>query len=189
MVWIETPTKTSLRIADLGGPRRDHPRRRGPAGRQHVRAPCLERPLRLEADVVVTPLLSTSEATPTPRGERCTSEGALAERLAFRRNATGDVRGPFDCWPVLRGLKPFALRMERHCANAGAVAREEALRAVKGMSPFLLGELLGGVESLIELSAATTHASLAGSPFAVSDILIRLSVGMEAVEDPAAALG
>ena len=30
--------------------------------------------------------------------------------------------GPFDCWLVLRGVKTLALRMERHCANARAVA-------------------------------------------------------------------
>jgi cystathionine gamma-synthase len=58
---------------------------------------------------------------------------------------------------------------------------------------FFLGESLGGAESLIELPAAMTHASIAGSLFAVSDSLIGLSVGIEVaedlVEDLAAALG
>ena len=60
-------------------------------------------------------------------------------------------------------------------------------------SLFFLGESLGGVESLIELPAPMSHARIAGSPFAVSDRLIRLSVGIEGVEDLledlAAALG
>ena len=46
-----------------------------------------------------------------------------------------------------------------------------------------LGESLGGVESLVEHPAAMTHASLAGSGFEVPDDLIRLSVGIEHVDD------
>ncbi|MBX6323391.1 MAG: PLP-dependent transferase, partial [Rhodospirillaceae bacterium] len=49
--------------------------------------------------------------------------GPLAERLAFLHNAVGAVAGPFDSFLALRGLKTLALRMERHCANAMAVAR------------------------------------------------------------------
>ena len=48
---------------------------------------------------------------------------------------------------------------------------------------FTLGESLGGVESLIEHPARMTHASAAGSPLAVSPRLVRLSVGIESVED------
>ena len=46
----------------------------------------------------------------------------LQERLAFLQNAVGAVAGPFDSFLALRGLKTLALRMERHCANAAAVA-------------------------------------------------------------------
>lgn len=62
-------------------------------------------------------------------------------------------------------------------------SREEALRVVSRTKIFFLAESLGGVESLIEHPAAMTHASIADSPFAVSDKLIRLSVGIEAVDD------
>ena len=48
---------------------------------------------------------------------------------------------------------------------------------------FTLAESLGAVESLIELPAPMTHASVAGSPLAVPPTLVRLSVGIEAVED------
>jgi cystathionine gamma-synthase len=48
---------------------------------------------------------------------------------------------------------------------------------------FTLGESLGGVESLIEHPARMTHASAAGSPLAVDPRLVRLSVGIETVED------
>jgi len=48
---------------------------------------------------------------------------------------------------------------------------------------FLLAESLGGVESLIEHPARMTHASAAGSPLEVPGDLVRLSVGIETVED------
>jgi cystathionine beta-lyase/cystathionine gamma-synthase len=48
---------------------------------------------------------------------------------------------------------------------------------------FTLAESLGGVESLIELPAAMTHASVAGSPLEVPASLVRLSVGIEDPED------
>jgi len=48
---------------------------------------------------------------------------------------------------------------------------------------FTLGESLGGVESLIEHPGRMTHASAAGSPLEVPADLVRLSVGIEDVED------
>jgi cystathionine beta-lyase/cystathionine gamma-synthase len=48
---------------------------------------------------------------------------------------------------------------------------------------FTLAESLGGVESLIELPAAMTHASVAGSPLEVPAGLVRLSVGLEEQDD------
>ena len=48
---------------------------------------------------------------------------------------------------------------------------------------FALAESLGGVESLIELPGRMTHASVAGSPLAVPEDLIRLSVGIESADD------
>jgi cystathionine gamma-synthase len=60
---------------------------------------------------------------------------------------------------------------------------EEALAACKRAEVFTLGESLGGVESLIEHPGRMTHASVAGSVLEVPDDLIRLSVGIEDVED------
>jgi len=48
---------------------------------------------------------------------------------------------------------------------------------------FTLAESLGAVESLIELPALMTHASVSGSPLEVPQALVRLSVGIEAVDD------
>lgn len=61
---------------------------------------------------------------------------------------------------------------------------EAAARAVAtGTKLFTLAESLGGVESLIELPAPMTHASVADSPLAIDPGLVRLSVGIEAVQD------
>jgi cystathionine gamma-synthase len=48
---------------------------------------------------------------------------------------------------------------------------------------FTLAESLGGVESLIEIPAAMTHMSVAGSPLEVDPALVRLSVGIEDAGD------
>ena len=64
-----------------------------------------------------------------------------------------------------------------------AESEEEAVRLVAQTKLFKLGESLGGVESLVEHPARMTHASTADAPFAAPRNLVRLSVGIEAVED------
>ena len=61
--------------------------------------------------------------------------------------------------------------------------REAAVRVVEATKIFTLAESLGGVESLIEVPAAMTHLSVAGSQLDVDPSLIRLSVGIENKED------
>jgi cystathionine gamma-synthase len=61
--------------------------------------------------------------------------------------------------------------------------REAADAVLRDTGLWTLGESLGGVESLIEHPGAMTHASLAGSGFEVPDDLVRLSVGIEHVDD------
>jgi cystathionine gamma-synthase len=60
---------------------------------------------------------------------------------------------------------------------------EAALKVCDLAHVFVLGESLGGVESLIEHPGRMTHASAAGSPLEVPEDLVRLSVGLEDVED------
>lgn len=62
-------------------------------------------------------------------------------------------------------------------------SRDEAIRVAESTELFFLAESLGGVESLIEVPAPMTHASVAGSPLEVPDTLIRLSVGIEHPDD------
>ncbi|MGY1821145.1 cystathionine gamma-synthase [Geodermatophilus sp. SYSU D00079] len=64
-----------------------------------------------------------------------------------------------------------------------AGGEEAALRVCERARVFTLAESLGGVESLIEHPGRMTHASAAGSPLEVPADLVRLSVGIEDVED------
>ena len=86
-------------------------------------SPALQRPLDLGADIVfhsATKYLAGH--SDTVLGIAVTRDAAVAERLRFLQNAMGGVPGPFDCFLVLRGLRTLHLRVERHVANAGAVA-------------------------------------------------------------------
>ena len=65
----------------------------------------------------------------------------------------------------------------------GRTPSERAVAIAEGTRLFTLAESLGGVESLIELPAAMTHASVAGSKLEVDPALVRLSVGIEGVDD------
>ena len=58
-----------------------------------------------------------------------------------------------------------------------------AIKVAESTRLFTLAESLGGVESLIEVPAAMTHLSTAGSQLAVDPGLVRLSVGLENKDD------
>jgi cystathionine gamma-synthase len=228
MVWIETPSNPMLNVVDI----------RAAADAAHAAGailvvdntfatPYLQNPLDLGADAVVH---STTKYlgghSDVVGGFVATNDHTIAERLYFLQKSLGAVPGPFDSWLVLRGLKTLAVRMQRHCENARAIAtwlegqpgvekvlypglpghpgheiaarqmrdfggmisflaesEEAAVELVARTTLFRLAESLGGVESLIEHPARMTHASTADAPFAAPANLIRLSVGIEAVDD------
>ena len=228
MVWLETPSNPLLNVVDI----RAAAEATQAAGAILVvdntfATPYLQNPLDLGADVVVH---STTKYlgghSDVVGGFVATNDPTIAERLFFLQKSLGAVPGPFDCWLVLRGLKTLAVRMQRHCENARAVAawleeqpavtqvlypglpshpgheaarrqmrdfggmisflvetEEEAVELVARTKLFLLAESLGGVESLIEHPARMTHASTADAPFAAPKNLVRLSVGIESVDD------
>ena len=68
-------------------------------------------------------------------------------------------------------------------ARDGRSPEERARRFAEGTRIFALAELLGGVESLVEIPAVMTHGSVANSPLEVSAALVRLSVGIENAAD------
>ena len=124
LVWIETPTNPLLNVVDVEAVAAATKA----AGALLVvdstfATPFLQSPLALGADIV---LHSTTKYlgghSDVIGGFAGTNDPTIAERLRFLQKSLGAVPGPFDCWLVLRGLKTLAVRMERHCANARAVA-------------------------------------------------------------------
>jgi cystathionine gamma-synthase len=91
-------------------------------------------------------------------------------------------------YPGLPGHPGFEVAVRQMADFGGMVSfevasRDEAIRVVESTKLFFLAESLGAVESLIEVPAPMTHASVAGSPLEVPDTLIRLSVGIEHPDD------
>jgi cystathionine gamma-lyase len=234
LLWVETPTNPLLQLVDLEAVARiAHERRLLACCDNTFATPFIQRPLEHGFDVVVHSttkyLNGHSDAIGGAAVVRADAE--LEERIAYLQNAVGGVPGPFDSFLTLRGIKTLALRMERHCANALAVARfleghaaiervfypglashpqhalaqrqmrggyggivtavlrgglAAARRMLERCRLFALAESLGGVESLIEHPALMTHSSLPAAlrqSLGISDGLIRLSVGVEDLED------
>jgi len=234
LVWVETPTNPLLKLVDLSAIA-------GMARKLGLLSVCdntfatpfIQRPLEHGFDIVVhsTTKYLNGHSDAVGGAAVVRADPGLQERVAYLQNAIGGVSGPFDSFLTLRGIKTLALRMERHCANAMAVASfleghekvrkvfypglashpqhalarkqmvggfggivtaelrgtlDDARRMLERCELFSLAESLGGVESLIEHPGLMTHASLPPAMRAslgISDGLIRLSVGVEAVDD------
>jgi len=235
LVWIETPSNPLMKVLDIAALAEiAHKGKALVVVDTTFASPYLQQPLKLGADIV---LHSTTKYlgghSDVVGGGLAGNDEELRERIAFLQNAAGGVPGPFDAWLVLRGAKTLAVRMERHSANAQAVAEwlaenpkvttvnypglathpqhalaRRQMRAFGGMLSFelrggeaaakrmaartkifALAESLGGVESLIEVPLAMTHGSVAGTKLAPPAGLVRLSVGIETVDDLIGDLG
>ena len=112
---------------------------------------------------------------------------ANARRVAEFLDAHPSVRRVY--YPGLPGHPGHELAARQMRDFGGMVSfevdgsLEDTLGVVERTRVFTLGESLGGVESLIEHPGRMTHATLADSPFALPDNLVRLSVGIEAAGD------
>jgi cystathionine gamma-lyase len=235
LIWVETPTNPLLKIVDLAAVAAVAKRRGILCVCDNTFAtPYLQRPLEHGFDLVVHSTTKYLNGHSDAIGGAAVirhGDEALQEKLTYLQNAVGGVPGPFDSFLTLRGIKTLALRMERHCTNALAVAHfleahpkvarviypglpshphhalarrqmrggfggivtvelrgglEDARRFLERCHLFALAESLGGVESLIEHPGLMTHASLPPAMRAqlgITDSLVRLSVGVEAVDD------
>ena len=104
-----------------------------------------------------------------------------------RHSANGSASRPSSGRDDLEGVAyPRAAAWSRSCRDRGGPHRRDARRRAIAIceGPALhAGRSLGGVESLIEVPAVATHASVAGTPLEVPEALVRLSVGIEAADD------
>ena len=127
LVYFETPANPNMRLVDIAAV----------ASRAHAAGslvvvdntyctPYLQRPLALGADVVVHSATKyISGHGDVTAGVAVAADPGIAERIRMQglKDMTGAVLSPQDAALLLRGLKTLALRMDRHCANATAVAR------------------------------------------------------------------
>jgi cystathionine gamma-lyase len=125
LIWVETPTNPMLKLVDLDAVAAIARKRRILSCVDNTFAsPYIQRPLEHGFDLVM------HSATKYLNGHSDMVGGIVvagddAERvkqLTFLQNAVGAVAGPFDSFLALRGLKTLALRMQRHCDNALALA-------------------------------------------------------------------
>ena len=126
MLWVETPTNPLLKLVDLSA-LAAAARKRGiiTVCDNTFASPWVQRPIEHGFDLVMHSATKYLNGhSDMVGGVLVVGENAdLSERLTFLQNAVGAVAGPFDSFLALRGLKTLALRMERHCSNALAVAR------------------------------------------------------------------
>ncbi|MBV9023653.1 MAG: cystathionine gamma-synthase [Streptomycetaceae bacterium] len=113
----------------------------------------------------------------------CTNAARVAEMLASHPKVTQVLYPGLPSHPgheiAAKQMKAFGGMVSFRVAGGEDAAVEVCNRA----ELFTLGESLGGVESLIEHPGRMTHASAAGSALEVPSDLVRLSVGIESVDD------
>jgi cystathionine gamma-synthase/cystathionine gamma-lyase len=124
LVWIETPTNPRLLVYDIAAICEiAHARGALVVVDNTFATPYFQQPFALGADIVVHSVTKyLGGHSDTIQGAALAKDPAIFEPIKFLQNATGAVPSPFDCWLTLRGLKTLELRMQRHEANAIAVA-------------------------------------------------------------------
>ena len=234
-VYLETPANPNLKITDIAKVAEV-----AHAYNKDIKvvcdntfaSPALQNPLKLGADVVV------HSATKYLNGHGDviagfvvgSAEFCMQVRMFGLKDMTGAVMDPFAAFLILRGLKTLEIRMQKHCANAKAIAefldkhpavekvyypglashkgheiaakqmndfggmlsfeikggKAAGMKVVNAVKMITVAVSLGDAETLIEHAASMTHSTYTEEELAASGIpagLIRLSVGLENVED------
>ena len=208
LVWLESPTNPALEVADLAPViAAGHEAGAYVVVDNTFATPLLQQPLALGADLVV------HSATKFIAGHSDVLLGALATKddelydvLRKRRELTGAVPGTFEAWLALRGLRTLHVRLDRAQGNAQELVRRLGDHPAVGEVRYpgfgaivsivlAQGELaadlltrkttlwvhatsLGGVESTFE-----RRRRWKSEPATIPDALVRMSVGIEDVDD------
>jgi cystathionine gamma-synthase len=208
LVWLESPTNPALELADI-----ETIANAGHGAGAYVvvdntfATPLRQKPLELGADVVVHSATKyLSGHSDAMLGAAVTADDQLYDVLKGRRDLLGAIPGTLEAWLALRGLRTLHLRLERAEENAAAlVARlrdhaavsevrypgfgaivsivlatgpDAADRLVRSTSLWVHATSLGGVESTFE-----RRRRWKSEPATIPEGLVRLSVGVEDVED------
>ncbi len=232
MVFIESPSNPTLEIIDIPVVAELAHKAGAKLVVDNVFAtPVLQSPFTLGADIVVYSATKHIDGQGRCMGGAilCDAEFSEEHYVRFLRN-TGPALSPFNAWVLLKGLETLALRVEKHCANARALAgflekqkavpkifypglashpqhalaksqmrdfgtviafevdggKEEAFRFLDALQLIDISNNLGDTKSLITHPATTTHQSVDAAErlrMGIGENLIRISVGLEDVED------
>ena len=234
VVYLETPANPNLKIVDIEAlAKLAHTNPNTLVIVDNTFAtPYMQKPLTLGADVVVHSVTKYINGHGDVIAGLVITNKALADQIRFvgLKDMTGAVLGPQDAYYIIRGMKTFEIRMERHCKNARKVVEflnnhpkiervyypglethpgyEIAKKQMKDFGAMISFELKGGFEagktllnslklcslavSLGDTETLIQHpASMTHSPYTkdereaagITDGLVRLSVGLENVED------
>ena len=234
VVYLETPANPNLKIVDLEAlAKLAHTNPNTLVIVDNTFAtPYMQKPLKLGADIVVHSVTKYINGHGDVIAGLVITNKELADQIRFvgLKDMTGAVIGPQEAYYIIRGMKTFEIRMERHCKNARAVADflnkhpkiqkvyypglethpgyEIAKKQMKDFGAMISFELKGGFEagkallnnlslcslavSLGDTETLIQHpASMTHSPYTkeereaagITDGLVRLSVGLENIED------
>jgi cystathionine gamma-synthase len=208
LCWVESPTNPLLRLVDIAAlAARTAARGARLAVDNTFATPIVQRPLEMGADVVVHSATKyLSGHSDLLLGVVVARDPGVAEQLVAVRSSQGAVPGPVESWLALRGLRTLHLRVERGQANAAELAARlaghpavtrvhypglgamvslevrgdaaAAERVATSTSLWVHATSLGGVESSLE-----RRRRWAGESADVPETLVRLSVGVEDIDD------
>ncbi len=207
LVWLESPTNPAMEVADIATiAAAAHEAGAYVVVDNTFATPILQQPLDLGADLVVHSATKyISGHSDVLMGAIITRDDSLHTVLKQRRDLFGAIPGTFEAWLALRGLRTLPLRVEKAQANAQELVRRlrersdvaevrypgfgamvgmvlpngEAADAVQHATElWVYATSLGGVESTLE-----RRRRWKSEPATIPEGLIRLSVGIEDVED------
>ena len=234
VIYLETPANPNLKIVDLEGVCKvahTNPNTLVIVDNTFA-TPYMQKPLKLGVDIVVHSATKYLNGHGDVIAGLVVTKQELADQIRFvgLKDMTGAVLGPQEAYYIIRGLKTFEIRMERHCKNARTIVDflnkhpkvekvyypglethpgyEIAKKQMKDFGAMISFELKGGFEagkallnnlslcslavSLGDTETLIQHpASMTHSPYTkeereaagITDGLVRLSVGLENIED------
>jgi cystathionine gamma-synthase len=208
LVWLESPTNPALETADIETIAwAAHEAVAYLVVDNTFATPLRQRPLELGADLVVHSATKyLSGHGDTMLGAVVVQDDQLYDVLKGRRDLVGAIPGTLESWLALRGLRTLHLRLERAESNAQTLVERlrghVAVTEVRypGFGGIVSIVLAGGAEAadlLVRSTSLWVHATSLGGvestferrrrwrsePATIPDGLVRLSVGVEDVED------
>ena len=125
LVWVETPSNPRMNVTDIAAVVKiAHAASALVLVDNTFATPVFQRPLALGADVALHSTTKYCGGHSDVQGGALIlkAKGQLYDRLYHTRLILGAVCSPFNSWLILRGLRTLPCRMERHAANATAIA-------------------------------------------------------------------